>query len=194
VAGAGVGVGAGAGDPSWDPLEGDRHLGLGWDSLAQEGLAAVGIRAWRVSEPGEGPGSPIAGTLLVAPDERLGVAVVGGARGAVIEGLAERLLFQALVERGRLPALPPALDSIRVSSLGSPPLSTVAPSGESIPIAPLGSSPDTIPISPPVTHPVTTPLMHPISTAAAPEVPKEAPATPAPSTPRRPSARPSSTP
>lgn len=84
----------------------------GGDGMALGGLAAVdslaaaGIQGWRVSEPGTGPGPAIAGTLLVAPQARLGAAVLGGASEAVIATLAEGLLSRALVERGRLAALP----------------------------------------------------------------------------------------
>lgn len=84
----------------------------GGDGMALGGLAAVdslaaaGIQGWRVSEPGTGPGPAIAGTLLVAPQTRLGAAVLGGASEAVIATLAEGLLSRALVERGRLAALP----------------------------------------------------------------------------------------
>ena len=124
-AGPGAGVVAGtrnaAGDPGRIPLLGaGQPPGLGWNSVTQEGLAAVGIQGWQVGEPGAGPGPAIAGTLLVAPAARLGVAVLGGAEGAIIAGLAERLLLQALVERGRLAGLPPDLELAAAAPAAAP--------------------------------------------------------------------------
>ncbi len=105
-------------DPEGRPSPGGDGVVLG-GLAAVDSLAAAGIQGWRVSEPGTGPGPAIAGTLLVAPQARLGAAVLGGASEAVIATLAEGLLSRALVERGRLAALPapvaPALEPPRIT-------------------------------------------------------------------------------
>jgi CubicO group peptidase (beta-lactamase class C family) len=82
------------------------EYGLGWDTVAQGALAAVGVRGWQKGGDLE---HYFGASLVVAPDEGLAVVVLGasnsfnsGAAGKI----AERILLRALVERGRIPAMP----------------------------------------------------------------------------------------
>jgi CubicO group peptidase (beta-lactamase class C family) len=99
---------------SFNPVSNETfRFGLGWDTVASPGFAQLGIRAWQ--KTGDFPG--YYGTdLVVLPDEGL-AAVVFGATGTASSSfgsthaarIAERILLRALVERGRLAALPAAL-------------------------------------------------------------------------------------
>ena len=97
------------------PNEPDR-FGLGWDTMAQPGLAAVGVKAWQKT----GDLTGVYGTcIVVVPEANLGV-VVFGTSGSLASSygsdhavkIAERILLRALVERGRIPAMPPALSTV----------------------------------------------------------------------------------
>lgn len=95
---------------SFNPLpSNDLSFGLGWDSVTQAGLAAVGVAGW---QKGGDVGGYYASTFIVAPDEKLAVTVIG-ASNAINSGaaakVAERILLAALVERGRLAAMPAPL-------------------------------------------------------------------------------------
>ena len=97
------------------------RYGLGWDTLAQPGLAAVGIRAWQKT----GDMSSYYGTnMLVLPEEKLGV-VIFGASGSFDSSqavkISERILLRALVERGKIAAMP------QQSSDALLPVETVSP-------------------------------------------------------------------
>jgi CubicO group peptidase (beta-lactamase class C family) len=96
------------------PNESER-FGLGWDTMAQPGLAAVGVKSWQKT----GDLTGVYGTcIVVVPEEHLGV-VVFGASGSLATSfgsshavkIAERILLRALVERGRIPAMPPSLST-----------------------------------------------------------------------------------
>jgi CubicO group peptidase (beta-lactamase class C family) len=79
----------------------DGH-GLGWDGVREDGLASVGITAWH-----KDGGTSIYGTdFFVLPDEKLGVLISGTSTDYPSGMLAQRILISALVERGRLAALP----------------------------------------------------------------------------------------
>ena len=101
------------------PCEGYR-FGLGWDTMAQPGLAAVGIPGWQ--KTGDFP--PYAGTnVLLLPQEGLG-AVVFGASGDFTSDdaarICERLLIRALVGRARIEAMPAPMSRVpRPSGLAS---------------------------------------------------------------------------
>lgn len=85
------------------------RFGLGWDSVVQAGLSAVGIKGWLKGGDISGYGS----TLVVAPNERLAVSVIGASNGfgsSSAEKIAEKILLRALVERGRLATMPVQLD------------------------------------------------------------------------------------
>ncbi len=91
---------------TFNPLPSDyMRFGLGWDTVAQPGLKALGIRAWQ-------KGGDISGfygaTMIVLPDEGM-AAIVAGASGidsGLATKVAETLLLRALVEKGRLAEMP----------------------------------------------------------------------------------------
>lgn len=85
------------------PVDSD-FFGLGWDGVQEAGLAAVGVRAWHKSG-----GTNIYGSqLVVLPDEGLAVMITGTSRSYAALALCERILLNALVERGRLIQFPAA--------------------------------------------------------------------------------------
>ncbi len=99
---------------SFNPLPSDMvRYGLGWDTVAQAGLNAVGIRGWQKGGAIDGAfGTMYRATMIVAPDARLGVVVMMASNkisSDVVEKVAERILLRALVDRGLLAAMPPAL-------------------------------------------------------------------------------------
>jgi len=105
---------------SFNPLPSDGYrYGLGWDSVVQPGLNLVGVRGWS-------KGGDIAGygaTMVVAPDERLAVTVLGASNGmgsGKATVIAERIMLRALVERGRLAAMPVKLDKSKALPVQSP--------------------------------------------------------------------------
>ena len=76
--------------------------GLGWDDVAQKGLAAVGVKAWT-----KNGGTLFYGSqFFVLPEARLGLAMSGTTLTYGSGKLAERILLNALVESGRLAAMP----------------------------------------------------------------------------------------
>ena len=83
-----------------------KDYGLGWDSVHQAGLAAVGVTAWAKN----GGSNYFSTQFDLAPDERLAVVVMGVGGGFDVETLAERILLQALAERGRIAGIPPPLN------------------------------------------------------------------------------------
>lgn len=83
--------------------------GLGWDTVIQPGLAAVGVTGWQKG----GDVTLYGSTLIVAPTEGLAVVVMGASNGfgsgnATV--IAERILLRALVEKGRIAAMPTPLN------------------------------------------------------------------------------------
>jgi len=91
---------------TFNPLPSDyMRFGLGWDTVVQPGLKALGIRAWQ-------KGGDVTGlygaTMIVVPDEGM-AAIVAGASGVdsgAATVVAENLLLRALVEKGRLAEMP----------------------------------------------------------------------------------------
>lgn len=83
-------------------------FGLGWDTVIQPGLRAVGVTGWQ-----KGGDVTLYGSVMtIAPAEGMAVVVMGASNGfgsgsATI--IAERILLRALVERGRIPAMPAKL-------------------------------------------------------------------------------------
>lgn len=76
--------------------------GLGWDDVAQKGLAAIGVKAWT-----KNGGTLFYGSqFFVLPEARLGLAMSGTTLTYGSGKLAERILLNALVESGRLAAMP----------------------------------------------------------------------------------------
>jgi CubicO group peptidase (beta-lactamase class C family) len=83
--------------------------GLGFDSVRQPGLRAVGVVGWVKG----GDAVLYSGTMVVAPAERLAAVVLGasGSFSSVSATLiAERILLRALVEKRRIRAMPKLLD------------------------------------------------------------------------------------
>jgi hypothetical protein len=99
---------------SFNPLPSDIiRFGLGWDTVTQAGLNAVGIRGWSKGGAIDGAfGTMYRATLIVVPDARLGVVVMMASNKTssdAVEKIAERILLRALVERGILAAMPAEL-------------------------------------------------------------------------------------
>jgi CubicO group peptidase (beta-lactamase class C family) len=91
---------------SFNPVKSDMvSYGLGWDTVRQPGLRAVGVTAWQ-----KGGAIPYTKSMLtVAPDEKIAVFVVGasgnfGSDHAIV--LAERILLNALKEKGKIESVP----------------------------------------------------------------------------------------
>lgn len=80
-------------------------FGLGWDGVREGGLASVGVTAWH-----KNGGTNIYGSeLFVLPDEGIALFITGTSTTYGSIKLAERIMFNALLERSRLAALPAAL-------------------------------------------------------------------------------------
>ena len=82
--------------------------GLGWDGVRQQGLAAVGVVAWHKN----GGTSLYGSDFFVAPGEGLALMITGTSTSYPSGTLAERILLNALVENGRIAALPAPLPEI----------------------------------------------------------------------------------
>lgn len=89
--------------------------GLGWDGVRQDGLAAAGITAWHKNGATLAYGSD----FYVLPDEGLALLITGTSTTYHPGALAERILLGALVERGRLAALPRKLTATLPSPLNA---------------------------------------------------------------------------
>lgn len=94
---------------SFNPVKSNMvSYGLGWDTVRQPGLGAVGVTAWQ-----KGGAIPFMKALFtVVPDERLAAFVVGASGNFSSNDtivLMERLLLNALVEKGRIPSVPSPL-------------------------------------------------------------------------------------
>lgn len=79
--------------------------GLGWDGVAQPGLAAAGVTTWH-----KNGGTTFYGSeFYVSPTERLAVMITGNTRAYGSGKLAEFILLRALAERGSIAAVPAPL-------------------------------------------------------------------------------------
>lgn len=88
------------------------RFGLGWDTMAQPGFAAVGISAWQKTGDLNGY---YGANITVLPVEKLGVVVLGASNKFSSEQavkISERILLRALVMRGRIPAMPNLLSTL----------------------------------------------------------------------------------
>jgi CubicO group peptidase (beta-lactamase class C family) len=87
-------------------------FGLGWDSVSQPGLAAVGQKGWIKGGDTELWHYGVA--ILVAPEAGLAVVAMGtaglGSTGAT--AIAERVMLRALVDSGRISAFPTPLQKM----------------------------------------------------------------------------------
>lgn len=82
--------------------------GLGWDGIAQPGLAAVGVTTWH-----KNGGTMLYGSdFFVAPEERLAVMITGTTTTYGSGTLAERILLNALAERGSIAQVPAPLPEV----------------------------------------------------------------------------------
>jgi hypothetical protein len=80
--------------------------GLGWDSVSQPGLAAVGFNGWYK----DGDTSDYHATLVVSPQAQLGIVILtSGLDSSRAMAVAERVLLRALAENGRIAAFPSPL-------------------------------------------------------------------------------------
>jgi CubicO group peptidase (beta-lactamase class C family) len=89
------------------------RYGLGWDTVAQPGLKAVGVRGLQKGGAIDGfNGQMYRSTLLVAPDQGLAVVVMM-ASNQISSDLAievsEKIMLRALADRGAIAAVPSAL-------------------------------------------------------------------------------------
>ncbi len=105
------------------------RFGLGWDTVAEPGLAAVGISSW--DKTGDMNGL-YGANIIVLPEEKLGAVVFGasnsfGSSDAV--AICERILFRALIARGRLAKMPDKLPSTQLPVQAVPPAEIGAYSG-----------------------------------------------------------------
>jgi CubicO group peptidase (beta-lactamase class C family) len=89
--------------------------GLGWDGVRHPDFHASGVRVWHKN----GGTIHYSAQVLAAPDHELGVIVVGSSSGFPAMTLAAAFLFDALVDRGVLSALP--------SPVSVPPRTLAAP-------------------------------------------------------------------
>ncbi|MHB8910940.1 MAG: serine hydrolase domain-containing protein [Syntrophales bacterium] len=89
------------------------RYGLGWDTVTEAGLSAVGIKGWQKSGSIGGPyGNMFHSTMIVAPDARLGVVVMMASNktsSETVTRVAERIMLRALIDRGILAAMPAPL-------------------------------------------------------------------------------------
>jgi hypothetical protein len=102
------------------------RYGLGWDTVVQPGLKAVGIRGWQKGGSIDGSyGVMYRSTLIVAPDAKLGVVVLMASNKTssdMVVRVGERVLLRALVDKGTLAAMP--------ASLTQNPLPVIPPTDE----------------------------------------------------------------
>ena len=94
---------------SFNPVKANAwSYGLGWDTVIQPGLGAVGVTGWQ-----KGGDGPLAGAvMMIAPEEGLAVVVLGVSGGFSHDKaatIAERILLRALAEKGRIAAMPAPL-------------------------------------------------------------------------------------
>lgn len=90
------------------PLPSGSRYGLGWDSVEQPGLSAVGVACWQKS----GVTTCYHTDFFVAPRERLAVLVTGVSSAFPVSRLAERIILTALVEQGRIAVVPAPLPAV----------------------------------------------------------------------------------
>ena len=96
---------------SFDPIHNNSFAyGLGWDSVSQPGLGAVGFNGWAKG----GDSNDYHAALVVSPQAQLGMVVLAdsgpGSPRAI--AVAERVLLRALNENRRIAAFPSPLLSI----------------------------------------------------------------------------------
>ena len=95
---------------SFNPIRNDSYsYGLGWDSVSQPGLRAVGFDGWAK----EGDSTDYHAALVVSPQAQLGIVVLTpGLDSTRAIAVAERVLLRALNENRRIAAFPSPLPSV----------------------------------------------------------------------------------
>jgi CubicO group peptidase (beta-lactamase class C family) len=86
------------------------RYGLGWDSVTQPGLKKAGFTAWMKG----GDSSDYHAGFFVIPGQKLAAVVLGVApiNSGLAEGLCERILLHALVDRGALRRMPTPIPAV----------------------------------------------------------------------------------
>jgi len=101
---------------TFNPVPYDENtFGLGWDSVIQPGVGALGFTGWQKT----GDLSGVYGTdLLVLPGEKLAVVVFGasGLDSSIFSSknavqIATRVMLRALIARGKITGMPEALSA-----------------------------------------------------------------------------------
>jgi hypothetical protein len=102
------------------------RYGLGWDTVAQPGLKAFGIRGWQKGGTINGSyGTMYRATMIVAPDAKLGVVVMMASNlssSDMVGKVGERVLLAALVDNGTIAEMP--------AKLSQNPLPVIPPTAE----------------------------------------------------------------
>lgn len=95
---------------SFNPIRNDScAYGLGWDTVTQPGLGAVGFQGWAKG----GDSNDYGAGLLVSPQAELGVVVIAAGGGSSLAlAIAERVLLRALAEKGGIANVPSALPAV----------------------------------------------------------------------------------
>ena len=96
---------------SFNPVHSNAFAyGLGWDSVSQPGLLAVGFDGWLKGGDITGYGAAI----IVSPGAQLGVVVIGasGFGSGQATRIGEQVLLRALAENGRIAAFPEPLPAV----------------------------------------------------------------------------------
>jgi CubicO group peptidase (beta-lactamase class C family) len=96
---------------SFDPIHNKSFAyGLGWDSVSEPGLAAVGFDGWAKG----GDTSDYHAALVVSPQAQLGIVVLAdsGPYSPRAIAVAERVLLRALYQNRRIAAFPSPLLSV----------------------------------------------------------------------------------
>lgn len=96
---------------SFNPVRNDSFAyGLGWDTVVQPGLSAVGFDGWAKGGDSDDYGA----ALVVSPQAQLGIVVIAASFGGSARALAiaERVLLRALDETGRIAAFPSPLPPV----------------------------------------------------------------------------------
>src|SRR5262245_2669517 len=87
-------------------------FGLGWDTVAEPGLRAVGFDGWRKG----GDITDYGASIIVSPQAQLAAVVIGASGsgfGSVhANAIGERMLLRALAEDGRIPDFPSPLPAV----------------------------------------------------------------------------------
>jgi CubicO group peptidase (beta-lactamase class C family) len=103
---------------SFNPIHSDAWAyGLGWDTVVEPGLHAVGFDGWVKG----GDTNDYGATFVVSPKAQLGVVVLAAGKGSsAVLGVAERVLLRALAERGAIASVPSALPAVASPAAPAP--------------------------------------------------------------------------